>query len=110
MVYGRCRRQLRCAGGHSALPRPPLVISIDPDNNGALAVVRVQELPAEDAREIADASVTLYDNPCQILQTKTGGKRRCAALCHTLFMSCPLVPLVCPSSSFPFLQSIEACS
>ena len=56
-----------------------MVISIDPDSNGALAVVQVQQLPAEDACEIADASVTLYDNPCQILQTRTGGKRRSVA-------------------------------
>jgi hypothetical protein len=53
-----------------------VVISIDPDSSGALAVVQVQSAPAPDSCELADARVTLYDNPSEVLQTKTGGKRR----------------------------------
>ncbi len=63
--------------GDLVLPqRPPVIIGIDPDSNGALAVVHVDAYPNPGAQVIEDVVVQLHDNPCEVLQATKQRKRR----------------------------------
>lgn len=71
----------RTAGKLDALQRPPVIIGIDPDSNGALAVIEVQSYPQPGAQVIEDVVVRLHDNPCEVLQATKQRKRRCVCCC-----------------------------
>ncbi|BDA48572.1 Holliday junction resolvase MOC1, chloroplastic [Coccomyxa sp. Obi] len=64
------------SGKLEALQRPPVIIGIDPDSNGALAVIEVQSYPQPGAQVIEDVVVRLHDNPCEVLQATKQRKRR----------------------------------
>lgn len=79
---------LSCAGKLDCLQRPPVIIGIDPDSNGALAVVQVDAYPQPGAQVIQDVVVRLHDNPCEILQATKQRKRRWVCIHFSIYLFC----------------------